>query len=435
VLEKESATSARSTAAALASGNESYTMTLAILTSLFFIWGFISCLNDILVPHLKSVFSLNYTQAMLVQFCFFGAYFVVSLPAHKLIKRIGYKLGLVTGLSITGCGCLIFYPAAGLQSYPVFLMALFVLASGITCLQVSANPYVANLGAAKTASSRLSLTQAFNSLGTTVAPFFGGMFILSAVTLGVEEIALLSLTEQAALKTAQAQSVQVPYLILASILFCLASMFAFLKLPEIKHIESKPVTSGGNDTEISAWNTPHLMLGAVGIFVYVGAEVGIGSLLINFLGQESIAGLPESQAANYIAYYWGGAMVGRFIGALTMRYIAANKVLAFNAFMAMILLFITILSTGKLAMWAILAVGLCNSIMFPTIFTLAVNGLGHATSQGSGILCLAIVGGAFIPLTQGMLADTLGIQLSFVLPVLCYFYIAFYGLKGSQIGK
>ncbi len=411
---------------------QKYNFTLVMMTTLFFMWGFIACLNDILIPHLKSVFSLNYTQAMLIQFSFFSAYFVVSLPAARLIKRVGYKFGMVSGISIAGIGCLLFYPAAGVQSYPLFLFASFVLAAGITCLQVSANPYVARLGRAETASSRLNLTQAFNSLGTTLAPFFGGLFILSAVTLGAEQLAQLSVAEQAAVKLQEAQAVQVPYLVLASTLFALAVLFYFLKLPKIESIES--AVECKDDSVTSAWKTPHLMLGALGIFVYVGAEVSIGSFLISFLGEDNIAGLPEAQAANYIAYFWGGAMIGRFIGAAVMRYVAANKILTFNAITAVVLIFVAITSSGQTAMWAILAVGLCNSIMFPTIFTLAVNKLGKSTGQGSGILCLSIAGGAIVPLLQGGLADTIGIQLSFILPVFCYLYIMFYGLKGSTIG-
>ncbi len=415
-----------------ASTEQNYTFPLVVLTSLFFMWGFIACLNDILIPHLKNVFSLNYTQAMLIQFCFFGAYFIVSMPAVRLIKKIGYKFGIVTGLAIAGIGCILFYPAAGIKSYPLFLFALFVMASGITCLQVSANPYVASLGSAKNASSRLNLTQAFNSLGTTIAPFFGGLFILSAVTLGVEEIAQLSAVQQAELKTVEAQAVQVPYLVLASILLALAAVFALLKLPTIEHIETSPLEN--KSSHISAWKTPHLLLGAVGIFVYVGAEVAIGSFLINFLGEENISGLTEADAAKYVACFWGGAMIGRFIGAVIMRYLSANKILTFNAVVAIILVMVAMCTSGKLAMWAILSVGLCNSIMFPTIFSLGVKNLGSATSQGSGILCLSIAGGAIIPLLQGMLADAIGIQMAFILPIFCYVYICFYGVKGYKAG-
>ena len=414
------ATFSASTATSSSGTTDKQTFALVSLTSLFFMWGFITCLNDILIPHLKSVFSLNYTQAMLIQFCFFGAYFIVSLPAGKLVKKVGYKKGIVTGLVIASIGCALFYPAAAMQQYEVFLAALFVLASGITLLQVAANPYVTALGSSETAASRLNMTQAFNSLGTTIAPYFGALLILSAVATDVG-----NMTESH--KLAEAQAVQMPYLMLAIALLVLAAIFSAIKLPTIDAIEptdAEPVSG-------SAWDHSHLVLGAVAIFVYVGAEVSIGSFLINFLGEENIAGLAESDAAKYIGWYWGGAMVGRFIGSVVMQKVPAGKVLGFNALAAVALLAIAILADGALAMWAILLVGLCNSIMFPTIFSLGVSGLGAHTSQGSGILCLAIVGGALIPLLQGVLADTLGVQLAFVLPVICYVYIAYYGVKGS----
>jgi FHS family L-fucose permease-like MFS transporter len=388
---------------------------LISLTSLFFMWGFITCLNDILIPHLKAIFDLNYTQSMLVQFCFFGAYFLVSLPAGHLVKKVGYQKGIVAGLVVAAFGCLLFYPAASMHSYAMFLSALFVLASGITILQVSANPYVTLLGPAKSASSRLTMTQAFNALGTTVAPYLGALFILNEAASAMEV-------------APSADSVKVPYLILTAALLLLAAIFAWLKLPHISSAETTKdeVLSG------SAWQYRHLVLGALGIFVYVGAEVSIGSFLIIFFGEANIAGLEESQAAKYLTYYWGGAMVGRFIGAAVMQKLAAGKVLGFNAFAAVILITIAMLSSGSVAMWAILLVGLCNSIMFPTIFSLALNGLGKHTGQGAGVLCLAIVGGAIIPLIQGVIADIVGVQLSFILPVLCYVYIVYYGLKGAK---
>ncbi|WOH37263.1 sugar MFS transporter [Thalassotalea fonticola] len=394
-----------------------YNFALTSLTSLFFMWGFITCLNDILIPHLKGIFDLTFTQAMLVQFCFFGAYFVVSIPAGKLVKTLGYQKGIVVGLVVAAVGCLGFYPAASMHSYPVFLMALFILASGITILQVSANPYVSCLGKAETASSRLTMTQAFNSLGTTVAPFFGAYLILDEVA-----NAMATAQEKAAM-------VQMPYVFLAAVLLLLAAIFALLKLP---HIEDEQEHDEVSNTTGSAWQYSHLVLGAVGIFVYVGAEVAIGSFLVNFFTDPNIGGLSESNAAKYIAYYWGGAMVGRFIGAGVMQKVPAGKVLAFNASTAVLLVLISMLSSGQLAMWSILLVGLFNSVMFPTIFSLAVTGLGKHTSQGSGILCLAIVGGAIIPLVQGALADSIGVQNSFFLPILCYGFIAYYGLVGSK---
>lgn len=400
---------------------QNYTFALSALTTLFFMWGFLTCLNDILIPHLKEVFDLNYTQGMLIQFCFFGAYFLVSLPAGLLVKKVGYKTGAVIGLVIAALGCLMFYPAAAMREYAVFLAALFVLAGGITVLQVSANPYVAILGKPETASSRLTLTQAFNSFGTTIAPMIGGALILGAVTVDS------NLTGDALLQ-AKAHAVQIPYVALASALLLLAAVFAFLKLPVIVD-EALPASAEDSG---SAWQYSHLVLGAVGIFVYVGGEVAIGSLLVNFMGLPEIAGLAEKDAANFVSYYWGGAMVGRFIGSAVMQKVPGGTVLAFNALAAVVLILVAVFTSGSLAMWAILAVGLCNSVMFPTIFSLAVTGLGRHTSQGSSILCMAIVGGALIPLAQGALADSLGLQLSFLLPILCYLYIVFYGLKGHK---
>ncbi len=396
------------------SSTEKYGFALVSLTVLFFMWGFITCLNDILIPHLKSVFQLNYTQSMLIQFCFFGAYFIVSLPAGALVKRISYKRGIVVGLLVCAVGCALFIPAASFREYILFLGALFVLASGVTILQVAANPYVTVLGKPETAASRLTLTQAFNSLGTTVAPIFGAFLILTAATSDASSVA-------------EADSTKFPYLLLALAFLVLAIVFALLKLPEVQEEEETVTREDG-----SAWQYRHLVLGALGIFVYVGAEVSIGSFLVNFLSDPSVAGLTEQNAAHHVSYFWGGAMVGRFIGAAVMRYVDDGKALAFNAVAAIVLLLVTVSTTGNVAMWAVLAVGLFNSIMFPTIFSLALHGLGKHTSQGSAILCLGIVGGAIIPVAQGYLADTIGIHHAFLMPIICYIYIAFYGLIGSR---
>lgn len=396
-----------------------YTLPLAGLTALFFMWGFITCLNDILIPHLKNLFSLSYTQAMLIQFCFFGAYFIVSIPAGKLVRRLGYQRGIVVGLLGAALGCGMFLPAASLHSYALFLAGLFVMASGITILQVSANPYVAALGKPETASSRLTLTQAFNSLGTTVAPFFGAMLILAAAEPALEGMS------DAAMRAQEADAVKLPYLMLASAFVVLAVIFYNLRLPVV-HEE------GDSSEKLKYSDYPHLVLGAVGIFMYVGAEVAIGSFLVNFMGLANIAGMDEASAAPYIAYYWGGAMVGRFIGAWVMQKVPAGKVLAFNGGMVILLVAIAIVAEGSIAMWSLLAVGLFNSIMFPTIFTLGIAGLGNGTSQGSGLMCLAIVGGAIVPLFMGMLADVSGIQLALILPALCYLFIVYYGLVGHK---
>jgi FHS family L-fucose permease-like MFS transporter len=394
-----------------------YRFALASLTLLFFLWGFITCLNDILIPHLKAVFDLSYSQAMLIQFCFFGAYFLISIPAGRFVARLGFQKGIVTGLVIAAIGCLLFYPAADHHNYGIFLAALFVLASGITMLQVAANPYVSALGNTATASSRLTMTQGFNALGTTVAPFFGAYLILE------QAATAMSAAESA-------QSVQLPYLFLAAFLLVLAAFFAWLKLPAV---EQKNTIVGYQKAKASAWHYRHLSFGAVAIFVYVGAEVAIGSFLVSFLAQTNIANLMESEAAKYVSYYWGGAMVGRFVGAIIMQKISASKVLTFNAIAAVMLLSIVICSEGEVAMWSILLVGLCNSIMFPTIFSLALVGVGKRMSQGSGILCLAIVGGAIVPLLQGFLADIIGVQTAFILPLLCYLYIGYYGIKGHRV--
>ncbi|CAM3997419.1 sugar MFS transporter [Pseudoalteromonas byunsanensis] len=403
--------------------NTNHMFALSALTTLFFMWGFITCLNDILIPYLKAMFSLTYTQAMLIQFCFFGAYFVVSLPAGKLISKLGFQRGIVLGLVIAAIGCALFYPAAALRQYNLFLGALFVLASGITILQVSANPFVSILGDAKTASSRLTMTQAFNSLGTTVAPAFGSMLILSAgvVSQGTQT---------------DASGVQFSYLLLCAMLIVLAILFSFLKLPVIdqKNTEHSAASVTPN-TLFSVLHHKHLTLGAIGLFLYVGGEVAIGSFLINYIGLENIAALEEAHAAHLITYYWGGAMVGRFIGAAVMQKINASNVLVFNALAGMCLVTFAILGDGKMAMWSLLLVGLCNSIMFPTIFSLAIQSLKSQTAQGSGLLCLAIVGGAIVPLLQGMLADSIGLQASFVLPALCFVYIAFYGMFGTTPKK
>ncbi|WP_404340968.1 sugar MFS transporter [Pseudoalteromonas mariniglutinosa] len=395
-----------------------HTFALTSLTTLFFMWGFLTCLNDILIPYLKGMFALSYTQAMLIQFCFFGAYFVMSIPAGKLVSKIGYQFGIVVGLVIAAIGCALFYPAAEAHVYELFLLALFVLASGITILQVSANPYVSVLGPAKTASSRLTMTQAFNSLGTTVAPIFGGWLILTEIS------------------QATAEQVKFPYLMLSASLLLLAIIFAFLKLPTLGRAADSESANQHDEQFVdlgSVWKYRHLLLGAVGIFVYVGAEVAIGSFLVGFLTLEHISDLTEQQAAHYISYYFAGAMIGRFIGAVVMQKLNAGKVLACHGLLAMVLIIMAMTGQGAFAMWAILLVGLCNSIMFPTIFSLALQGLGKYTSQGSGILCLAIVGGAIVPLLQGVLADSIGVQLAMVIPIGCYLYITYFALFGAKV--
>jgi FHS family L-fucose permease-like MFS transporter len=400
---------------------------LVIITILFFMWGLLTALNDVLIPHLKELYTLTYVQAMMVQFCFFGAYFIVSLPAGALIRRIGYQNGAVAGLVLAAAGCALFYPAAN-SGYALFLFGFFVLAAGITILQVAANPFVTVLGDARNASSRLTLTQAFNSLGTTVAPALGGILILSGSVLGATELAQRTQAEQAAYRAGQAASVQGPYLVLAAALLVLALLFAFVRLPKITHAD-EALPEAGAAAKGSALAHPHLLLGTIGIFLYVGAEVSIGSFLINFFGEPQIAGLSHASAAHYVSYYWGGAMIGRFIGFAVMRYVSPGKALAFNAAASIALVLVAVFGHGQAAMWAIIAVGLFNSIMFPTIFSMALFRLGKFTGQASGILCMAIVGGAIVPFVQGLMADTIGLQWSFVVPAACYGFILYFGLK------
>ncbi len=410
-----------------------YTPALTVLTTLFFMWGFLTCLNDIIIPHLKAVFDLNYTQAMLIQFSFFTAYFVVSLPSGWFVEKFGYKAGIIVGLATAAVGCLLFYPAAGQRSYEIFLVALFILASGITLLQVAANPYVAILGRPETASSRLTLTQAFNSLGTTVAPLFGSWIILSNVVKTPAELSVMTSVDVETYRAAEAASVQNPYLGLAAALMLVAVLFGMFKLPRVEAAES--ATEGGHNQDHlhgSAWRYRHLVFGAIAIFVYVGGEVAIGSFLVNYISQPSIGDMSVADAGRYVSFYWGGAMVGRFVGSAVMRSIAPGKVLTVHAVAVIALVIMAMVTSGLVSMWAILAVGLFNSIMFPTIFTLAIRGLGRHTGQGSGILCMAIVGGAIVPVLQGMLADSVGIQMAFVIPVLCYAYIAYYGARGHR---
>ncbi len=417
--------------AAIDGERNAHTGALFIVTILFFMWGLITSLNDVLIPHLKSIYTLTYMQAMLVQLCFFGAYVVVSLPAGALIRRLGYQNGAVAGLLVAATGCALFYPASN-GGYGLFLFALFVLASGITILQVAANPYVTVLGPARTAASRLTLTQAFNSLGTTVAPTLGGFLILSTVALSADQLALLPEAERVAHRAAEAAAVQGPYLGLAAALALLAVLFALARLPKIAFQDT---TTAAVDGKGGAMAYRHLVLGALGIFLYVGAEVSIGSFLINFIGEPHIAGLSHADAARYVSLYWGGALVGRFIGFAVMRYVSPGKSLAVTALGSMALVLTAIFTDGSLAMWAIIAVGLCNSIMFPTIFSMALHGLGKFTGQGSGILCMAIVGGAIVPFIQGILADTIGLQISFLVPAACYLFILYYGVKYADLHK
>jgi FHS family L-fucose permease-like MFS transporter len=408
--------------------DKDYSRPLAIVTTLFFMWGFLTCLNDILVPHLKSIFDLSYARVMLIQFAFFSAYFLFSVLWSKIVNAIGYQRTMVVGLFTMALGAFLFIPAAATVSYPLFLTALMVLAAGITGLQVAANPYVVVLGKPETASSRLDLTQAFNSLGTTVAPKLGGLLILSAAPLAMEQLRQLTPQALQAYRVQQAASVKLPYAVIGVALVLLAVMIGAVKLPKIEVAAYRP----GEKVSDSIWKHPNLLFGALGIFAYVGAEVSIGSFLVNYFGLPNIAGMSAMTAAGYVSFYWGGAMVGRFLGAPLLRRFKAGYLLALCAIFAAALVVASMMVGGHTAMWTILAVGFFNSIMFPTIFSLGVAELGSLTGNGSGLLNMAIVGGAILPVIQGAIADQVGLHHAFVLPVICYLYILFYALSGSK---
>jgi MFS transporter, FHS family, L-fucose permease len=481
---------------------KSYGGPLAVVTTLFFMWGFLTCLNDILIPHFKGMFGLNYRQSMMIQMFFFGAYAIFSMPSAKLIDWIGYQRSMVVGLLTMGLGAFLFLPAASVPSYGLFLGAVTVLAAGITCLQVAANPYVTVLGRPETASSRLNLTQAFNSLGTFLAPFFGGLLILSAAPKAAEEVRALTPYALHAYQLQEAATVKTPYVGLGIALVLLAIAIGAFKLPKIEHAQHKV----GEKVEDSIWKHPNLIFGAIAIFVYVGAEVSIGSFLVNYFHEANIGALPEKLAASFVAFYWGGAMLGRFIGSnflsgaktkymslaagiavalillsypmtsrlpagyqpgvpdltfLAWLVVAGRPLFVLVAIAAAIiaiaaalrggqitaptglllgicalattaLVTVSMLGTGHVAMWSIILVGFFNSIMFPSIFTLGVAELGPLTGDGSGIMIMAIVGGAIIPLAQGWIADRIGIHHAFFLPVICYLYILFFALSGSK---
>ena len=420
---------ASSLAASVAAPTSSRKAALAVVTSLFFMWGFVTVLNDVLIPHLKSIFDLKYAKASLIQFAFFLAYFVFSLPAAKLIDRAGYKRTMVIGVLVMGVGALLFIPAAMVPSYPLFLCALMVLAAGITALQVAANPYVAVLGPPQTASSRLNLAQAFNSVGTAIAPYLGGYLILSAASTSMDTVRQMSPDALQAYRVHEASSVKLPYLIIGLALIALGAAISTFKLPPMPGAEHH-ASDGRSFKNLLRFR--HLMLGIVGIFVYVGAEVSIGSFLINYLSQPSIGNISELAAAKYVSLYWLGAMIGRFMGSAILQRVRTGTVLGIAALVACGLVCISLLSVGHLAMWSIILVGLFNSVMFPSIFTLGIAELGPLTGDGSGLLIMAIVGGAAIPLGMGFLADRIGLHHAFVLPAVCYLYIIHYAFKGSK---
>lgn len=379
-------------------------------------WGFVTALNDILIPYLKNMFEFSNTQAQVVNFAFFGAFFVFALPSSSLINKIGHQKSIVLALVVIGLGALLFYPAAEYQSFNFFLLALFIIASGITILQVAANPFVTALGPPEGASSRLNLAQGFNSLGTIIASLMGTQLLLSSSEVSSQN---------------SGEAVQGPYIILGVFLIVIAIIFAFVKLPKLENSKVKSTKS--------LKDFPHLIFGIIAIFFYVGAEVAIGSNIVFFLEMEEIAGFTEKTAGTYVAFYWGSAMVGRFIGAYLQTIIKPSKVLFVAGLVACILVLFGMFGLGSLAMYSVLAIGFFNSVMFPTIFSLSVKGLGDYINTGSGLLIMAIVGGALIPLVMGYLStDTITgktshLQFAFIVPLVCYIYICFYAIKAYKI--
>ncbi|MFS0849266.1 sugar MFS transporter [Novosphingobium panipatense] len=403
-----------------------YGPALALLASLFFMWGFITVINNTLLPHLRSVFELTYTQTTLIESVWFIAYFVASIPSAKLIERIGYQKSLVTGLLVMAAGALGMMLAASIPSYGVTLLMLFVIASGITLLQVAANPYVAVVGKPETASSRLNLVQALNSAGTMLAPLFGAYLILGRSKGGTSTAGTV-LTE--AERLADAQSVILPYGLVAAALVVLAVVIAKFPLPAMGSANSRLAKE--ERKKHSLWNHRNLVWGVPAIFIYLIAEIGVANLFVNFVSQPEIANLTHEQAGKYLTFLWGGMMVGRFAGSAIMQRFDAAKVLACFSIGAFVVMLVTVFTTGPVAMWALILVGLFHSIMFPTIFTLGIKGLGPLTEEGSGLLVMAIAGGALV-VVQGWLADSYGLQTSFLLTAACELYVLFYALWGSK---
>jgi FHS family L-fucose permease-like MFS transporter len=408
------------------------TRAMSVATALFFMVGFLTCLNDIVSPHLKSIFALDYAQTQSIPFFFFSSYFVFSYPAGKIVERFGYKKSMVVGLFVMALGALGFLPAAHLATFALFLAALVILAAGMTVVQVAINPYVTVIGPAATASSRLNLAQAFNSVGTFIAPFIGTYLILRNTMAPATREQLLAMTavQRQAYRVLQASTVQTPYLIITIGLVLLALALAAIKLkPQTGHTDlTQDFRPGAFAEALSApssiWKHKWVIFGALGIFTYVGAEVSIGNLLVNYMGLPQIAGLRESIAGYFLMCYWGGAMLGRFVGSAVLQRVRTGPVLTVAAIGAFTLVVISLLTHGHLAMIAMLAVGFCNSIMFPSIFTLGIQDLGPLTSKGSSILIGAILGGAIVPKLQGIVADHIGLHRSFFIPAICYIYIA-----------
>jgi FHS family L-fucose permease-like MFS transporter len=394
--------------------------------ALFFIFGGITSLNDVLIPKLKSLFTLSYADVMLVQFAFFAAYLIVSIPAAAIVKRVGYMRAAVIGLLMMMVGCLLFIPASLSAVFATFLLALFVLASGITIIQVVTNPLISILGTPGTAHSRLTFAQAFNSLGTTIFPYVGSMLILGS--LAKTDPATLSGAALDAFRRAETQMVIRTYLGLAVALGVLAGLVWWRR----KRLAESISSHADIGKAFNLLKRARFAFGTACIFLYVGAEVSIGSIIVNYLMQTGTLGLPAEAAGEHVPFYWGGALVGRFIGAYVLKYVSPGKVLAFNAGIVVLLLLISANTVGAVSGWSLLAIGLFNSIMFPTIFALASEGLGSRTADGSGVICMAIVGGAIVPIITGAAADAMGLKAALIVPAVCYLGILLFGLYARR---
>lgn len=410
-----------------ASSPRAHARIVPFVVALFFTWGFATVLNDTLIPKLKGLFELSYAEVMLTQFCFFLAYLFFSVPAGLLLSRIGYVRGIITGLATMAAGYLLFVPAALAGVYPGFLVALFIVAAGITILQVAANPLIALLGTPETSHSRLNLAQAFNSVGTTIGPYIGAALILAS-GVAIPAAAKLSPATLAAYRHKEAYALQWPFLVFAALLLGLGVVFWFLRRAALPAVD-KAASLGST---LALLKNPRLAFGMLSIFIYVGAEVSIGSLMVNYLMMPHTLGLAAKIAGQVVSLYWGGAMIGRFVGAGVLRVARPGPALSFCAIVACVLAVASAFSAGLVAAVTLVAIGLFNSIQFPTIFTIAIEGENGNTPQASALLCMAIVGGAVIPLITGALADRVGLPLSLMVPASCYVWIAAYGWFGRN---
>ena len=401
----------------------SYLRAMTVMNCLFFSWGFVTSLNDVLIPKLKAVYSLDYTRAMLVQCCFFTAYLIFSLPCSRLVAKFGYKTSMVGGLVTMALGAILFIPATYISSFVLFLVALSVISAGMTSLQVSANGFVAGLGSDSTSSGRLNLAQAFNSVGTTIAPYIGSILIFRG-----------ALTLASASNKPSAESLRLPYVSIGITLAVMAILLQFIKLPFIgTGLQTVPLVDFAEDRLRNLLQLPHVLLGAVAIFLYVGAEVAIGSFLVNYMALPEIKSMTVETAGKALALYWGGAMMGRFAGAIILRKDCARMLLASAAAFAFTLVFVSMCSVGNIAAISIILVGLFNSVMFPSIFGLGIAKTGAMRATAAGVLIMGIVGGAIVPVCEGLVADKIGVHHALIVPALCYIYIVYYGLLGSRV--